>query len=702
LKKAAQRAGRFIEASEIMENLPHIAKLHALGYQGKYHYLEEAFSRNRGFLTAAEQDRLFNATVAIPGLGGVGGAHLITLTRMGVGRFHLADFDIFEPANVNRQYGAKVRHFGRAKLDVMVEEALNINPYLEIRKFPGGVHGDNLDTFLDGVDVVVDGIDFFNFDVRRMVFKRARSLGIPVVTAGPLGYSAALLVFAPDRGLGFDAYFDIRDDMPRIEQLIAFMVGLAPRATQKAYLDPRSVDLAHQRGPSLGAGCEACASAAAAEVARLLLGRKGLRPVPCYAQYDPYTGRFHRGYLFLGNRHPLQRLKRRLLKRQVARSEGCPTPAPVRAPQVAGLKNEIPPPVMDYLIRAAIQAPSGDNCQPWRFRAGRNRIDILLDPEADHSPFNVNQTASLIACGAALENLLIAASRYGLQGDVAYRTEETDLRLRICVGLNYREIDEDPLQRFIWERHTNRTPYRRHPLPPEIPVDLIGSLDQFPGMDLRLYQSREDIRTIARLVYQADRTRVTTRGLHEQLMRMIRFTDEEVVQKRDGLPLKNLEAGPSGEMFLRLTRDWSMMQIFNRLGLSRIVPLIAYQGVLNASLVGLLKCPDTRAESLIEGGRALERIWLTAARKGLSFQPMTAITLFWMRWRMQQLDALGTRQSRLLSSLWPAYHEIFRVPPESPEGHVMLFRIGVGRPVVCRTLRKTPEALQTALTVPAD
>jgi hypothetical protein len=113
---------------------------------------------------------------------------------------------------------------------------------------------------------------------------------------------------------------------------------------------------------------------------------------------------------------------------------------------------------------------------------------------------------------------------------------------------------------------------------------------------------------------------------------------------------------------------------------------------LSASLVGLLKCPDTHPETLIEGGRALERLWLTATRNGLSFQPMTAITLFWMRWRMQQLDALGEKQARLLRSLWPAYHDIFAVPPGSSEGHIMLFRIGRGRSVACRTLRKSPQS----------
>jgi hypothetical protein len=81
---------------------------------------------------------------------------------------------------------------------------------------------------------------------------------------------------------------------------------------------------------------------------------------------------------------------------------------------------------------------------------------------------------------------------------------------------------------------------------------------------------------------------------------------------------------------------------------------------------------------------------------GLSFQPMTAITLFWMRWRMNQLDELGEKQARILQPLWKTYHEIFDVAPNSREGHVMLFRIGVGNPVTCRTFRKPPEACMLA------
>jgi tRNA A37 threonylcarbamoyladenosine dehydratase len=54
---------------------------------------EEAFSRNLGWVTSAEQERLRDARVCIAGLGGVGGIYLLTLARLGVGRFSIADFD---------------------------------------------------------------------------------------------------------------------------------------------------------------------------------------------------------------------------------------------------------------------------------------------------------------------------------------------------------------------------------------------------------------------------------------------------------------------------------------------------------------------------------------------------------------------------------------------------------------------------------
>src|SRR5215467_3749695 len=108
----------------------------------------DAFDRNIGWITESEQQLLRGKRIAIAGMGGVGGAHLLTLTRLGIGRFNLADFDSFEVHNFNRQVGANLSSVGRPKVDVMAEMASAINPELEIRRFPEGVTPANLDSFL--------------------------------------------------------------------------------------------------------------------------------------------------------------------------------------------------------------------------------------------------------------------------------------------------------------------------------------------------------------------------------------------------------------------------------------------------------------------------------------------------------------------------------------------------------------------------
>ena len=116
-----------------------------------------AFSRNLGWVTPQEQQRLSTARVAIAGMGGVGGAHTLTLARLGIGNFHIADFDRFEVHNFNRQAGASMSTLAQPKVDVMRRLALDINPQASVTAFGAGVTRDNLDAFLDGVDVYVDG-----------------------------------------------------------------------------------------------------------------------------------------------------------------------------------------------------------------------------------------------------------------------------------------------------------------------------------------------------------------------------------------------------------------------------------------------------------------------------------------------------------------------------------------------------------------
>lgn len=269
---------------------------------------EEAFSRNQGILNAKEQLKLRHSHVAIAGMGGVGGSHLMTLVRLGIGHFTIADPDQFETANFNRQYGAKVNTIGRSKVEVMVEEALAVNPDLDIRVIPAAIDPANVAEFFEDADIFVDGVDFFAIEARRLVFREARQRGLWAITAGPHAFSAAWLTFSPS-GMTFDNYFDLNDQMDEVDKVVAFAVGCVPSPIHLAYLNLAEY-FQPGRGASLGLACQLASGIVATEVARILLGRPGSRPAPWYSQFDAHRGLLRKGRLWGGNRHPWQRLKR--------------------------------------------------------------------------------------------------------------------------------------------------------------------------------------------------------------------------------------------------------------------------------------------------------------------------------------------------------------------------------------------------------
>ena len=273
---------------------------------------DEAFSRNLGLISPVEQTQLRNCRVAIPGMGGVGGNHLITLSRLGVGKFRIADADSFEVKNFSRQFGSMVETLGCPKAEVLKRFSQGINPELEVDSFNEFITSKNVDQFLDGVDLLIDSVDFFAFEARRMLFREAQKRGIWTLTAGPVGFSTAWLAFDPN-GMTFDDYFDLRDDMEEVDKFCAFAIGLAPQGTHVPYFDFSYVD-GSGRGPSVAAACQLAAGVVGAEPIKIILGRGKVRSAPYYNQFDAYRYLLRSGKLMFGNRGPLQQLKRKILR----------------------------------------------------------------------------------------------------------------------------------------------------------------------------------------------------------------------------------------------------------------------------------------------------------------------------------------------------------------------------------------------------
>jgi len=270
------------------------------------------FLRNIGVNSVSEQQKLQQTRIAVAGAGGVGGLHVLTLARLGVGKFVIADPDTFDVVNISRQFGASHATIGRNKAEVLGEMVLDINPSAEVRVMPVPVSPLNVGEFLEDVQVYVDGIDFFEIDTRRLIFNASRSRGIFAVTAAPLGFGATLQTFSPS-GMSFDEYFGIDDQASYEEKVAAFAAGLAPMPLHVQYMDFSKVSLARRTGPAVAPGCTLATSLLATEVVKIVTGKGEVRPVPYYLQFDMLLNRYETGVLELGGRDPQQLAKRALI-----------------------------------------------------------------------------------------------------------------------------------------------------------------------------------------------------------------------------------------------------------------------------------------------------------------------------------------------------------------------------------------------------
>lgn len=127
-------------------------------------------------------EKLQNATVMIVGLGAVGGYALEALARSGVGKLILADFDVVEETNINRQILALSSTIGMPKIEAARARVREINPDCQVETLRIFVNGDTLSNLLSHrADMVIDAIDALN--PKCCLMEELYRRGIPFISS---------------------------------------------------------------------------------------------------------------------------------------------------------------------------------------------------------------------------------------------------------------------------------------------------------------------------------------------------------------------------------------------------------------------------------------------------------------------------------------------------------------------------------------
>jgi molybdopterin/thiamine biosynthesis adenylyltransferase len=146
-------------------------------------------------LGAAGQQKLADARVAVVGMGGLGSVCSLYLALAGLGYLRLIDPDTVETHNLHRQILYSPDELHQPKAEVAANLLAKKNPLIKVNAVVEKVDGLNVESLLDGVDVVVDCLD--NVPTRYLVNRACIKLGVPYVFAAVMGLEGNLAVFNP-------------------------------------------------------------------------------------------------------------------------------------------------------------------------------------------------------------------------------------------------------------------------------------------------------------------------------------------------------------------------------------------------------------------------------------------------------------------------------------------------------------------------
>lgn len=624
--------------------------------------------RNRYKITLAEQERLRAARLGVVGLS-VGNMAAITLALEGIGgSFRVADFDHLSLSNLNRLRGG-VHELNVNKTVLAAREMYEIDPYLEIRRYPAGITADNIDDFLLGdgtLDLVIEECDDLYLKVRLR--ERCRELGIPVV------------MDTSDRGLFDIERFDTEPDRPLLHGLVgnvtaASLKGLTTKEKVPFVLSILEADAMSLRmtaslpeidhsistWPQLASGVALGGAITADAVRRILLGQlreSGRYYVDVEATIADRAGKYTTALPVQPDAPPSAEARR-----------------PRMLPPAPSSRQALDAELARWLVSHAILAPSAHNAQPWLFALRDGHLECWHDPSHDMPTLDFELGATWLAFGAVVENIDLAAGRAGYALTTELFPHQDEPRLVCRLRLAPSEKRFDPLYDQMAQRVTNR----HRPSRGSLAKSMVTSLHRAArdgGARLHLATAAEDLATLASLVGACDRLSLLNEAIHREVMPGYRWTREEVEAHCDGLDIDAMELFPWERAGTQLLGDWSRVRFLRDIGGGKALEELGTKLVESATAVGLITIEQPGRASFFQAGRAMQRIWLQATADGLALHPITGLPFLLARVERGRGEGLDSDAIAEFQSMRPPLSAIF--PEAAGRCETFLFRLAIG------------------------
>lgn len=157
---------------------------------------EQMISRQVEVFNQEQQEKIRNTKVTVMGCGGLGGTVIEQLVRAGFENLTIIDQDVFDTTNMNRQIRSNIDTIDKSKVETTKNEALKINPDLNIKPVDTTLTEDNISDILKGSDILIDAVD--NVYTRVLLSRECMRQEITFIHSAVETTQGQLTVFTPD------------------------------------------------------------------------------------------------------------------------------------------------------------------------------------------------------------------------------------------------------------------------------------------------------------------------------------------------------------------------------------------------------------------------------------------------------------------------------------------------------------------------
>lgn len=279
------------------------------------------------------------------------------------------------------------------------------------------------------------------------------------------------------------------------------------------------------------------------------------------------------------------------------------------------------------LIEAAILAPSADNSQPWLYRWNDNALNLWIDETRSGGFSDQRQVLSDLAIGACLENIVIRAYSLGYNHQIEYLPDPDGSPLW-AAKLSFSPApapQEEALANVMPDRHADRSFPWKGPVSLTTKQNLREEIEKIPGVKLTWLDGTPHYKTALKIMWLAESLRFGCKGLHQELFSSIRFDVGNNASCEEGLAPATLVIETPLKPAFKTLRHWQVMRALNWIGVNY---LIGFRSVILPTLLSpalcLLSIEQIDRVSVIQAGRAMQRLWLKTTEQGFALQPFAA------------------------------------------------------------------------------